>query len=250
MGNNLLETGVAALLFAVVFLVGGRVRPLRAVGAGRRSVISFSAGISAAYVFVHLLPELAGVRRVLTSAAPIELPHEGAAIYFVAMIGFLSFYGLEHLRSHLHLRSAAGEGARAGEIGPEFYVHTGGFAAYVWLASYLLLHNLEESPRETALYAGALAVHFLTVEHSLHAEHGAAYLRIGRWVLAGMALAGWIAGLTFALPHAVIALLVAFISGAVVMNSAIMELPSEKDGRFLPFLAGALIYGVILLPLG
>ena len=53
-----------------------------------------------------------------------------------------------------------------------------------------------------------------------------------------------------ALPPGIIALLVAFVSGAVVMNSAIMELPTEKDGRFLPFLAGALIYGVILLPLG
>ena len=34
------------------------------------------------------------------------------------------------------------------------------------------------------------------------------------------------------------------------MNSLISELPSEKDGRFLPFLAGGLLYGVILLPLG
>jgi len=28
-----------------------------------------------------------------------------------------------------------------------------------------------------------------------------------------------------------------------------MELPSHKDGRFLPFLAGGLVYGLILLPL-
>jgi hypothetical protein len=34
------------------------------------------------------------------------------------------------------------------------------------------------------------------------------------------------------------------------MNSAIMELPTEKDGRFVPFLAGSLIYGIVLLPLG
>jgi hypothetical protein len=34
------------------------------------------------------------------------------------------------------------------------------------------------------------------------------------------------------------------------MNSTIMELPSEKDGRFFPFLSGGLLYGLILLPLG
>ncbi len=43
-----------------------------------------------------------------------------------------------------------------------------------------------------------------------------------------------------ALPVLVLALLVAFISGSIIMNSLITELPSEKDGRFLPFLAGGL----------
>ena len=129
-------------------------------------------------------------------------------------------------------------------------MHIGGFGVYVWLASSLLLHSLEESPVDTAFYAIALGVHFLTVEHSLHTEYGAAYKRIGRFVLAGMAVARWLSGLVVALPPGIIALLVAFVSGAVVMNSAIMELPTEKDGRFLPFLAGALIYGIILLPLG
>ena len=42
----------------------------------------------------------------------------------------------------------------------------------------------------------------------------------------------------------------AFISGAVIMNSALMELPSEKDGRFLPFVLGGVLYGLLLLPLG
>ena len=254
--SELVETGAAALLFAANFLFGGWVHPLRAV-LDRRSIISFSAGISAAYVFVHLLPELHGVRTVVTRESPIELPNEGAGVYFVAMIGFLAFYGLEHLRKRLHAPSARkGHGAQeavaepGGEIELDFLVHIGGFGVYVWLASYLLLHSLEESPANTLFYAIALGVHFLTVEHSLHTEHGAAYERIGRFVLAGMAIAGWLSGLVFALPPGIIALLVAFVSGAVVMNSAIMELPTEKDGRFLPFLAGALIYGIILLPLG
>jgi hypothetical protein len=253
--SELFETGAAALLFAAVFLVGGRVHPLRAV-LDRRSIISFSAGISAAYVFVHLLPELNGVSRVVAREAPIDLPYEGTVIYFVAMVGFLAFYGLEHLRARLRVSSAhTGDAAREAEeehrrARPDFLVHIGGFAVYVWMASYLLLHSLEESAGQVALYASALGVHFLTVEHSLHAEHGAAYDRVGRFVLAGMAIAGWVAGTAFTLPKAIVALLVAFVSGAVVINSAIMELPTERDGRFLPFLAGALIYGIILLPFG
>jgi len=36
----------------------------------------------------------------------------------------------------------------------------------------------------------------------------------------------------------------------IIMNNAVMEMPSEKDGRFVPFMAGGLVYGLILLPLG
>ena len=46
------ETGAAALLFAVIFLAGGHIHPLRALVRDRRTIISFGAGMSAAYVFV------------------------------------------------------------------------------------------------------------------------------------------------------------------------------------------------------
>jgi hypothetical protein len=47
----------------------------------------------------------------------------------------------------------------------------------------------------------------------------------------------------------VLALLLAFVSGAVIMNSLVMELPAGKDGRFLPFVAGGVVYALLLLPL-
>jgi hypothetical protein len=100
------------------------------------------------------------------------------------------------------------------------------------------------------LYAVAVALHFLGIDHSLREEHGAAYERTGRYVLAGACVLGWLIGLAVGLPRPVLAMLVAFISGSIIMNSLIAELPSEKDGRFVPFLVGGLTYGLILLPLG
>jgi len=57
--------------------------------------------MSAAYVFVRLLPELAGGRHELAATAPVPLWFEGMAIYFLALAGFLVFYGLDHLRARL-----------------------------------------------------------------------------------------------------------------------------------------------------
>ena len=103
--------------------------PLRLFTADRRSAVSFGAGMSVAYVFVHVLPELQEARHTLAEA--VELRFEGMAIYFLAMVGFLCFYGLDHLRT------------RAGE---SYRIHLAGFAAYVSLVAYLLVRNLEETP--------------------------------------------------------------------------------------------------------
>ncbi len=65
-------------------------------------------------------------------------------------------------------------------------------------------------------------------------------LSILRFVLAGASLLGWGVGLVVALPNSVLTLLMAFVSGVIIMNSTIMRLPSEKDGRFLPVLVGGL----------
>ncbi len=114
----------------------------------------------------------------------------------------------------------------------------------------LMVRNLEGETGPVALYALAIGGHFVTIEHALQEEHGADFKRIGRWLLAAMCLVGWLVGVLVTIPPDALALLVAFISGAVIMNSAVMELPSEKDGRFVPFLLGGLLYALLLIPLG
>lgn len=61
---------------------------------------------------------------------------------------------------------------------------------------------------------------------------------------------GWGVGLLVALRPYVLALLLAFASGAVIVNSAIMKLPTKTDGRFWPFMIGGPAYGLLLVPLG
>lgn len=244
---EMLETGAAALVFAVVFLAGNRLHPLRWLMHDRRSTVSFGAGMSAAYVFVHLMPELHGARTTFAESVSSPLPFEGMGVYFLALVGFLVFYAMEHLRKYLRGQESE---AGAGEAGATFRIHVGGFAVYVLLVAYLLARNPEGTAVSIGLFVVAMACHFLGVDHSLRDEHGAAYDRVGRFVLAGMAVIGWVLGQAWALPPYMTALLVAFISGAIIMNSAVTELPSDKDGRFMPFMIGGVVYGVILLPLG
>lgn len=242
--GEVLETGVAALLFAATFLVGRRLHPLQSLVRDHRTIASFGAGISAAYVFVHLMPELHGARTAFADSMSTPLRYEGMAIYFFALVGFLAFYALAHMR----IRARNSASRETG--GPSFRLDLGGFAVYVWLMTYLMLRGLEGNSTSILLYAVAFTFHFLAVDRAMDVDYGAAYERLGRYVLAGMAAVGWVSGMLLPLPPEVIAPLLAFISGAVIVNSAIVELPSGENGRLVPFVTGALLYGLILMPLG
>ena len=241
--SHVLVTGAAAVLLTLAFLVGHRVHLLRSLGCDPRTVTSFGAGIAVAYVFVQVMPELHSARRSFNSAAAAKLPFDGMVVYFVALVGFLVFYGIDHLHRSVRRDDPASEAAA-------FWLHIGSFAAYVWLVSGQLVEYPREAHTSIALFAVAMAMHFVGVDRLLREGHGTRYDRVGRFVLASATASGWVAGLLLPLPAGLLALSVAFVSGAVILNSSIMELPSESDGRFVPFLCGGLIYGLLLLPLG
>ena len=84
-----------ALLFAAIFLFGGRVA-YRPGQRGRRRFLSFAAGISVAYTFVHVLPALHVIREFHTqSPSDFQMLFPEYSVYLWTMAGFLVFYGLE-----------------------------------------------------------------------------------------------------------------------------------------------------------
>ena len=245
------ETFVASLFFAAIFVFGWRLHRKRTP----RAVLSFGAGATASYVFVRMLPELdeAGTAFVNETVGR-GLPAPELRVYTAALIGFVVFYGLENLVSWS--REQTEENSRAGAeqepetrewSSPVFLLHVGGFALYAWLVCYLMVRGISEKPLPIALYALAMGLHFIGVDHSLQREHGVAYVRVGRFILAAAALAGWAVALLTELSRPAIITGLGFISGGVVMNSMVMELPHEKDGRFWPFVVGAVAYSAMLL---
>lgn len=242
--ESTIATGLSTLVLALTFLVGGRVRPMRRMVRDEGRLLGLSAGVSIAYVFVHMMPEIAAARETYASSAKIPVIFRGILVYIVAMVGFMVYYGLDSVRMGLPKR-ADGQESRL-----SFGIHIGGFALYVWMITDLLVNRLEKTSLSVALYTVAMVAHFLTIDNSLFAQHKVPYERTGRWLLAAMCVVGWASGMLIPLPLYVLALMVAFVSGAIIMNSAIMELPHREEQRFLSFIAGGLLYAALLAPLG
>lgn len=243
-----LFTGVLALGLAVVHLVAGRLRFLE--GIPRSRWLSLAGGVSIAYVFIHVFPELASAQETLRRAAGASLAFLEHHAYLVALAGLVIFYGLERVVKTAQRRRQqqpdAGEGETTTGMGV-FWLHIGSFAVYNALVGYLLLHREQQNWQGLLFFFLAMLFHFVVNDYGLRQDHKDTYHRYGRWLLAAAVLFGWAVGLVTQAGEALTALLFAFLAGGVILNILKEELPEERRSRFLPFLIGAALYAALLL---
>ena len=235
-----------ALLFAAIFLFGGRLayRP----GHRRyRRFLSFAAGIAVAYVFVDVMPALGRMRdMVMQSPSDFRRVFPEYSVYLWTMAGFLAFYCLETIVAKPRRGPEHHVGDHNGAAPWQAWVHIGGFALYAWMLTYIMVWKVHET-LPLCVYGVAMGMHIFPVACNLRNHYQQIYDRRGAYLLALASLAGWLTGLALDIPQPILVNLVAIVVGGVIVNTAIAELPKEREGRYGFFLAGALIYTALLL---
>lgn len=99
MGDQQFAALIAALVLAAIHVLGGRLRFLE--GVPRSRWLSAFAGVSVAYVFAHLLPELAQGQETIegrTGEGEADEPILGFLehhVYLASLLGLAVFYGVE-----------------------------------------------------------------------------------------------------------------------------------------------------------
>ncbi|QLC35057.1 hypothetical protein EFA46_012430 (plasmid) [Halarchaeum sp. CBA1220] len=229
-----------ALGLALVHLYGRRLRVLDHLPRSRW--LSVAGGVSVAYVFVHVLPEI-GRASTHVGPEPFGLAFLEHHVYLVALVGFLAYYGVERAakRSTRDPDADAGGGLRV------FWMHVLAFALYNLLVGYLLLHREESGLASLVLFGVAMALHFLVNDWALRQHHGDAYHARGRWVLAAAVLFGLGVGFAVPIGRQALAVLFAFLAGGVILNVIKEEVPEERESRFSAFALGAAGYTAVLL---
>lgn len=241
--SGMLESAAIAAVFALIHVTARRLEFLS--GTPRSIWLSLGGGVSVAYVFLHLLPELHESQHALREGAGLRLGSSQVEIYLVTLAGLVVFYGLERLAAASRARQRK---AGRGDITASgaFTLHIGSFAVYNALIGYLLVRG-ERS--DMLLYACAMGLHFLVNDQSLREHHKERYDRYGRWLLAASVLAGWAAGLRLEVAGLAVKLMTALLAGGVILNVMKEELPEQRDSNFWAFLGGVSAYGALLVAL-
>ncbi|PIG94259.1 hypothetical protein [Gloeocapsopsis sp. IPPAS B-1203] len=237
-------TALLAVGLAFVHIFAGRLRFLDTIPRSRW--LSMAGGVSVAYVFVHLLPELSERQRAF------EQNHNGIFVYLenhvylFALTGLAVFYGLERA-ANISRRSSRKVGKKDRTSLRIFWLHILSFASYNALIGYLLVHRQEPGATNVLLFAFAMALHFIVNDHGLRENHKRDYDKLGRWILAIAIVFGFLIGQATEIQDMAIGGLFAFVAGGVILNVLKEELPEERESRFWAFALGAAGYALVLL---
>ncbi|MBW4511528.1 MAG: hypothetical protein KME64_34230 [Scytonematopsis contorta HA4267-MV1] len=236
-------SALSAIFLTLVHLFSSK---LRFVNVPRSLWLSAAGGVSVAYVFVHILPELSKHQAVLRKAGKGIIPFVEHHVYLLALVGLTVFYGLERIAklSRLHRKQIGKPDMTSENV---FWLHMVSFGFYNALIGYLLLHREEPGIISLLVFSAAMATHFVVNDFGLREHHQHIYDRIGRWMLAAAIIVGWVLGAGTQLNEAAIAVLFSFLAGGIVLNVLKEELPSERESCFWAFALGAGGYATLLL---
>lgn len=153
-----MNTAICAIALVIVHLFSGKIRFLRATPCSRW--LSFGSGVSVAYVFVHILPELSQAQVTIQSTLNIGLAFLEHHVYLVALLGLAVFYGLERFasKSCQHSQKTGKGDITSSEV---FWIHIASFAVYNALIGYLLVHREESGIKSLLFFSFAIALHFV-----------------------------------------------------------------------------------------
>lgn len=234
---------LAILLLAATHLF---VRRLKLSQIPRSKWLSLAGGISVAYVFMQLIPELGNFHKAIGDEDVLEsLFIFQKEVYLIALLGLTIFYGLERAAKFSEASDrGAGEEKENIHI---FWLHIGSFLVYNFLIGYLVVHQEENTLKSLIFFTIAMSFHILVTDYGLSDHYKEVYRKKGRWLTVSALLFGWLTGELTEISEISLGLMFSFIAGGVIMNALKEELPKERESNFWAFLAGVLLYSIVLL---
>jgi zinc transporter ZupT len=245
----LIASAAGAVFLGIVHLFAYRLKFLDVFP--RSKWLSFAGGVSIAYIFVHLLPELEEKQHALMEFKESIGQLTRYPLYLVSLLSLCIYYGIErHAKlSGVSEKKPANDSAKTPEHAENttvFYLHILMFGIYNALVGYTLRQE-EWGLKELLTFVLAIGFHFMVNDIGFIGHYRHTYIKRGRWLLGFTPLLGWVTGNLVRLEEAHLGLVLAFIAGGTILNVMKEELPEERKSNYISFIAGATGYSILLL---
>ncbi|WP_233588830.1 ZIP family metal transporter [Legionella septentrionalis] len=207
-----------------------------------KAFISFAGGTAIAYVFLHMLPNLVEYNEPMGKfliQSHWLTPFSELMIYLVALAGFLIYYGME---------LAAERSKYLQTRGLVYALHLFMFCLYNFLITYTMSLRAQVSLSATALFTFSMALNFVLTDKKFSRLHATEFNHVGRFILILFLLLGWLCSVIFEPVNAVVvAFMVAFLAGSVLLNVFREELPGGELVSYCWLVCGVFLVSFILL---
>jgi hypothetical protein len=215
-------------------------------GRGKLLFFSAAAGVSVAYTVMQLLPQLSRSDRQISAIAREYLPLLERHGYFLAVVGIVVFYANA-------VRISRSRGAQIAQ-GRADQADRRAFATSMVLMSifnmmvaYSITDPNDPEIQPIVLFVVALALFYFVADVALHSSYKQEYHRVGRWILVGALLVGWLVGTKFEVSVTVIASFVAFFAGGILVTGLGNELRTGLSRKVWAFGIAAIAYSFLMM---
>lgn len=208
--------------------------------------LSFFSGISVAYVFVHIFPELGKAQEYFYTNDFNFLHLLDYHAYLISLAGFLLFYGMEYYARKSHKLNLKVNNINRVED-HIFWVHSVINISFNFLISYLIFDDEFPSSLGLILFFIAMLTHLMIMDYDSYHYNKELYQRYGKWIYICANLLGLFTAVVFDVKESVFLILFAFLGGGMILNVIKEELPEDKKSNYAGFLLGAIVYAVVLI---
>jgi len=247
MSNKDLITLAGLAFMAIAHIASSKVKLINILKT--HGWISFGAGASIAYVFVHVLPEIGIFQNQITGHTgghhqPVSFISQ--PLYLVTLGGLCFVYLLDTIEARFYIETFKARQRHKYHI-HLFSTRTFLYLLYNVMIAFIITQRPGEGLINIMLITIALMLHFIVLNASFQETYEELQDRFIRWFATSGLLIGWLLGIMIEVPVSITATIFSLIGGMITYVALKSELPQTKHKAPFHFLAGAFLYACIAL---
>jgi len=208
--------------------------------------VSFSAGASVAYVFIHVFPDISILQQQFSG---IPSHHYNGRffnqpLYLTALAGICLPYLIDTLElSYIEQDKRFHERVHQGIFGVRKLLYT----FYNMMLAYMIVNRHGEGILHMKIIVTVLAMHFIVINANFKEIYNDLFKRYIRWFAILGLIIGGILGKTVAVPNFILAYLFSLLGGIITYTALKEELPKTSHRAPFHFLAGIVCFSLLIL---